>query len=998
MASEVITLDSDDEDASASTSAMPAMPAMGFNPANYTDLLTPMTARASPSLPANARGRGRGRGGPSARGNATKRPGPMPPFAVFAQDERPKLLQRQPNLSFVDCNRLLGELWHELPEVKKKLYRIKAKKIQDSRLQAWCQVQQAQRGGLARTASSNGPELRSQSIAPRQSRTHGFAVFVSEKKAEYAGSDQSPRDMTKVMAQAWRKLSKLVRRDYDKRAAQINAMADVNYIEQLKRLNRLRHPGQTEPVAPAPLKIASITSMSPKPLSPAPANPALKLPSSISISRVEPEVTVVAESSPSMKSLEQLRANHQLSVTKGTRSSTTPKLPLLQRAPELSIRGGRPLARGAKFVQNRRPVPPVLPSASPIYPVPGRLPSASRGAPGGLKRPMRGSLQAPPAKQFRKGFYPHQASPTEFGLPINNRNLSAHDTLCRLCGVFLSRAELVFTLSDKPVMLKMIEDCLGLTIIPDQDRAVKLPNVVCNKCCSSICAFNKFKVSIVQGLAKLNRLVEIRKSRQSHHQQQKQSQSIEQPNHSEESILPDLNTDDLEASSSSSKLSSLINVKDEPLDREEHETVDQRCKRSPKEESVKLGNGVIKSETNENKEEEKEHGYGYEKSAENEQASTNGTDPLNFFQIGEAHSIDQFDNTDDESNGVSSNFALRDHSESMNMMSEEDSQHALVSQNNEENQGEHRSKGSESQEDEDEFDGGEKTYSDHPDNGQENEEDNGGENGDEEADPQEHYETDPHNIQDEFGQDNGNGKEFLTNDEEDQDYQDDQEELETGDEKCLDGQSSQNEDADPLDRAEGSEKNGSEFKNPLEPKARAISQDTDDHSTADESQDEDNSGSSTESQSEDTSSGSDHSGNIRASTDGSTTTLDDDHEPTKDIEAEGIAQGQNPVEEPITNQSLGVDEVMEPVVGENAVGAQTNPECLNELEGKLRSLSPEDQLATAINSIQSEEFSCKPRPIERNSTDSLNLREELPPDELPPPCQESESAVEAILT
>ncbi|TRY63630.1 hypothetical protein TCAL_07291, partial [Tigriopus californicus] len=912
MASEVITLDSDDEDASASTSAMPAMPAMGFNPANYTDLLTPMTARASPSLPANARGRGRGRGGPSARGNATKRPGPMPPFAVFAQDERPKLLQRQPNLSFVDCNRLLGELWHELPEVKKKLYRIKAKKIQDSRLQAWCQVQQAQRGGLARTASSNGPELRSQSIAPRQSRTHGFAVFVSEKKAEYAGSDQSPRDMTKVMAQAWRKLSKLVRRDYDKRAAQINAMADVNYIEQLKRLNRLRHPGQTEPVAPAPLKIASITSMSPKPLSPAPANPAL--------------------------------------------------------------------------------------NASPIYPVPGRLPSASRGAPGGLKRPMRGSLQAPPAKQFRKGFYPHQASPTEFGLPINNRNLSAHDTLCRLCGVFLSRAELVFTLSDKPVMLKMIEDCLGLTIIPDQDRAVKLPNVVCNKCCSSICAFNKFKVSIVQGLAKLNRLVEIRKSRQSHHQQQKQSQSIEQPNHSEESILPDLNTDDLEASSSSSKLSSLINVKDEPLDREEHETVDQRCKRSPKEESVKLGNGVIKSETNENKEEEKEHGYGYEKSAENEQASTNGTDPLNFFQIGEAHSIDQFDNTDDESNGVSSNFALRDHSESMNMMSEEDSQHALVSQNNEENQGEHRSKGSESQEDEDEFDGGEKTYSDHPDNGQENEEDNGGENGDEEADPQEHYETDPHNIQDEFGQDNGNGKEFLTNDEEDQDYQDDQEELETGDEKCLDGQSSQNEDADPLDRAEGSEKNGSEFKNPLEPKARAISQDTDDHSTADESQDEDNSGSSTESQSEDTSSGSDHSGNIRASTDGSTTTLDDDHEPTKDIEAEGIAQGQNPVEEPITNQSLGVDEVMEPVVGENAVGAQTNPECLNELEGKLRSLSPEDQLATAINSIQSEEFSCKPRPIERNSTDSLNLREELPPDELPPPCQESESAVEAILT
>lgn len=909
----------------------------------------------------------------------------MPPFAVFAQEERPKLLHRQPHLSFVECNRVLGELWHELPEIKKKLYRIKAKKIQDSRLQVWCQLQAetGNRNVAPPVASTAGSEVRSQSIVPRQRRTHGFAVFLSEKKAEYTTPDQSRGEVTKIMAVAWRKLSKMARREYDGKAAQMNAMADLNYIEQLKRLNRLRHPPPAEPVA-APLKIASFTSMSPQTHSPAPANPALKLPSSISISRVEPEVTVVAETSPGLKSLEQLRANNQLSVTKGTRSPVQPaKLPLLQRAPDLSLRGGRPAVRGAKFVQNRRP-PAAIPPASPIYPLPGRVTSASRGAPGGLKRPMRGAIQGPPpAKHFRRAFYPHQASPTEFGLPINNRNLSAHDTLCRLCGVFLSRAELVFTLSDKPAMLKMIEDCLGLTIIPEQDREVKLPNVVCNKCCSSICAFNKFKVSIVQGLAKLNRLVEIRKSRQNQ-QQERQSQSIEQPNHSEESILPDLNTDDLDPNSSS-KLSSTINIKDEPLDREEHDSVDAPEKKSVNEESAKLGNGIIKGE----KREETEG----KKSTDNEPVNRNGNDPLNFFQIGEAHSIDQFDNTDDESNGASSSFAIRDHSESMNQyISEEDSQHAQTSQNDED-LGEPQSKEGESQEEEEDFDNGDEMFNEHPDDGEEHEEENNNtnncENGEEDPDPQDNYETDVHDMDDANELDN----DMETNNEDETC----KEELGTG----ADKQPSQNENVDLHDPTDISEKIESEFKNPVAPKARAISQDTDDHSTADESQDEDNSGSSTESQSEDTSSGSDHSGNIRASTDGSTTTVDEDHELTKEIglEAEtdeGI-QSQKPVEALITHQSIEDDSHKITELGENVTDVKVKKECLSEMEVKLRSFSPEEQLATAINSIQSEEFS-KPRPFERNSTESLKLPEELPPEELPPPCQESESAVEAILT
>ena len=141
---EIITLDSDDEADCTDTLAgmQNAASGMAFNPANYADLM----ARASqshsiaPGMKAMMRERTKvtkAKGVMKGTKKFPKRPGVFPPFALFTQEHREKLMQNNKELSFADVGRTLGEMWHKLTDKEKEDYRNRAKDITEKKLIAW---------------------------------------------------------------------------------------------------------------------------------------------------------------------------------------------------------------------------------------------------------------------------------------------------------------------------------------------------------------------------------------------------------------------------------------------------------------------------------------------------------------------------------------------------------------------------------------------------------------------------------------------------------------------------------------------------------------------------------------------------------------------------------------------------------------------------------------------------------------------------------------------
>ena len=51
-----------------------------------------------------------------------KKPGSLPPFALFSQEMRTKLQQEDPDIGFGDLGRKLGELWHSLKVILEFLF------------------------------------------------------------------------------------------------------------------------------------------------------------------------------------------------------------------------------------------------------------------------------------------------------------------------------------------------------------------------------------------------------------------------------------------------------------------------------------------------------------------------------------------------------------------------------------------------------------------------------------------------------------------------------------------------------------------------------------------------------------------------------------------------------------------------------------------------------------------------------------------------------------
>ena len=73
-----------------------------YNHNDYVDLVGPMWYPLAKSVPAVS------------ATNVLKKPGALPPFALYLQEERPKMQAEHPDITFGELGRRLGERWRSL--------------------------------------------------------------------------------------------------------------------------------------------------------------------------------------------------------------------------------------------------------------------------------------------------------------------------------------------------------------------------------------------------------------------------------------------------------------------------------------------------------------------------------------------------------------------------------------------------------------------------------------------------------------------------------------------------------------------------------------------------------------------------------------------------------------------------------------------------------------------------------------------------------------------
>ena len=208
---EVITIDSDEDDTP--NAAVPQVSNLLSN--GGTGGITIKRIPAAPKLIE------RPRTGPSispmlARNKVPRKPGVFPPFALFSQEQRPVILKDEPNISFGEIGRKLGEMWHALSEEQKEEYRRRAREISDQKMAEYQE-------NLRKMPPQQRQLAISQANAPaKRRRTHGYAIFSAEMKKNL-GTAMSPQETANVIAESWRSATPTVRREYEERAARINA-------------------------------------------------------------------------------------------------------------------------------------------------------------------------------------------------------------------------------------------------------------------------------------------------------------------------------------------------------------------------------------------------------------------------------------------------------------------------------------------------------------------------------------------------------------------------------------------------------------------------------------------------------------------------------------------------------------------------------------------------------------------------------------------------------
>ena len=488
---DIITLDSDEEDTISNTADQYL--SNGSNGAGVTIKRIPTAPKVIPRVSGMVSGPGRP--GPSGRKpQVPKKPGVFPPFALFSQEKRIEILNEQPSVSFGEVGRKLGEMWHGLSEVEKEEYRRRAREISEKKMSEYQETLRKlppQQRQLA-ISQANQPKKRT--------KTHGYAIFSAEMRKNL-GNAMSPQETANVIAESWRSASPAVRRDYEDRAARINAVQQRRTQPPPSLANRqpVNPPPQTFPnhfnnSSHSGLRISSVSSLSPQakrrpvassPSRPAPPPPGPKLPSGITISRVEPEVSIVDEQ-PSVPPAPAavVKANFANRGRPGMRRPTLS--PAAQAAMRVRAqlrnnqqvsssqsiavgnghhRGGLVNPRGRPYLDSR---------GAPVY----------RMAQPGLKRIAgRGAGMIGPAPKMPRMNLPR-----------------VEQRLCRSCGLV---GPVGCKLDERPEVLQNLSELTLTPIDLVKDQVEGYPAEICRRCLSSITNLTIFKKTFCDGQEKL---------------------------------------------------------------------------------------------------------------------------------------------------------------------------------------------------------------------------------------------------------------------------------------------------------------------------------------------------------------------------------------------------------------------------------------------------------------------------------------------------------------
>ena len=558
---DIITLDSDEED-TISNSADPYL-SNGSNGAGVTIKRIPTAPKVIPRVSGMVSGPGRP--GPSGKKpQVPKKPGVFPPFALFSQEKRIEILSEQPSVSFGEVGRKLGEMWHGLSEVEKEEYRRRAREISEKKMSEYQE-------NLRKLPPQQRQLAISQANQPKKrTKTHGYAIFSAEMRKNL-GNAMSPQETANVIAESWRSASPAVRRDYEDRAARINAVQQRRAQPPPSLANR-------QPVNPPPpqtfpnhfnnsshsgLRISSVSSLSPqakrRPVASVPSRPVPPpgpiLPSGITISRVEPEVSIVDEQPPApppppavvkpnftnrgrpgmrrptlspaaqaaMRVRAQLRNNQQVSSSQSIGNG--------------HHRGGLVNARGRPYLDSR---------GAPVYRMaqPGlKRMAAGRGGGGGMigPAPKMPRMNVPRVEQ----------------------------RLCRSCGLV---GPVGCKLDERPEVLQNLSELTLTPIDLVKDQVEGYPAVICRRCLSSITNCTVFKKTFCDGQEKLKARVrpppmlplppELAASGSDITAAVDNSPSVSMGQ--EESILPDLDLD-MDFGENPANVPQPVNIKEEKI-------------------------------------------------------------------------------------------------------------------------------------------------------------------------------------------------------------------------------------------------------------------------------------------------------------------------------------------------------------------------------------------------------------------------------------------------
>ena len=493
---DIITLDSDEEDNSTNTGNDQYLN-NGSNGVGVTIKRIPTAPKVIP------RSSG-GMPGPSGSRKAVvpKKPGVFPPFALFSQEKRIEILSEQPNVSFGEVGRKLGEMWHALSEVEKEEYRRRAREISEKKMSDYQE-------NLRKLPPQQRQLAISQANQPKKrTKTHGYAIFSAEMRKNL-GNAMSPQETANVIAESWRSASPAVRRDYEDRAARINAVQQrratpgmVNRpVNPHAPSQQHAYPNQFNNSSNASgLKISSVSSLSPqakrRPILPRPTVPqGPKLPSGITISRVEPEVSIVDEQ-PSVSQLPAptLPLPKPNFINRGRPGMRRPNLsPAAQAAMRVraqlrnnqqvqsssqSLTTGNGHHRGAMVNPRGRPF--LNSRGAPVYRMPGQS-GLKRMAPAG--RGVAGNMMGGPAHKMPRMNMPR-----------------VEQKLCRSCGLV---GPVGCKLAERPEVLQNLSELTLTPIDLVKDQVEGYPAEICRRCLSSITNCTVFKKTFCDGQEKL---------------------------------------------------------------------------------------------------------------------------------------------------------------------------------------------------------------------------------------------------------------------------------------------------------------------------------------------------------------------------------------------------------------------------------------------------------------------------------------------------------------